>query len=84
LKMFDQLEDLVRRLEEVMSELSEPDVVNDQARFRALMKEQNDLQPIVDAYKEYKKCKETVEESLMMLDEEKVRQDPSRNQSAKW
>ena len=34
------------------------------------MKEQSDLQPIVDAYKEYKKCKETVEESLQMLEEE--------------
>lgn len=34
------------------------------------MKEQSDLTPIVEAYKEYKKCKETVEESLMILDEE--------------
>ena len=34
------------------------------------MKEQSELQPIVDAYKEYKACQQTVEESLMMLDEE--------------
>ena len=39
--MFDKLEDLVKRLDEVMQELSEPDVVNDQNRFRNLMKEQN-------------------------------------------
>ena len=68
--MFDKLEDLLIRFEEIMSELNEPSVVNDQARFQKLMKEQSDLQPIVDAYKEYKKCQETVEESLMMLDEE--------------
>ena len=68
--MFDRLEDLLIRLEEIMSELSEPSVVNDTARFQKLMKEQSDLAPIVDAYKEYKKCKETVEESLMMLEEE--------------
>ena len=43
--MFDRLEDLVKRLEEVMEELSEPDVVNDQTRFRNLMKEQNELTP---------------------------------------
>ena len=53
-----------------MNELNEPSVVNDQERFRKLMKEQSDLQPIVDAYKEYKKCKDTVEESLQMLEEE--------------
>ena len=68
--MFDKLEDLLLRFEDVLNELQEPSVVNDQVRFRKLMKEQNDLQPIVDAYREYKKCKETVEESLMMLDEE--------------
>ena len=68
--MFDKLEDLLLRFEDVLNELQEPSVVNDQTRFRKLMKEQNDLQPIVDAYREYKKCKETVEESLMMLDEE--------------
>ncbi|MBR5047757.1 MAG: peptide chain release factor 1 [Eubacterium sp.] len=66
--MFDQLEDLVRRLEEVMSELSEPDVVNDQARFRALMREQNDLTPIVEKYKEYTAARQTIEESLEMLE----------------
>ncbi len=66
--MFDRLEDLVKRLEEVMSELSEPDVVNDQARFRALMKEQNDLTPIVEKYKEYADAKQTIDESLEMLE----------------
>ena len=35
------------------------------------MKEQSELQPIVDAYKEYKKNKETIEDSLFMLEEEK-------------
>jgi len=68
--MFDKLEDLLLRFEDVLNELNEPSVVNDQVRFRKLMKEQNDLQPIVDAYREYKKCKETVEESLQMLEEE--------------
>ncbi len=39
--MFDKLEDLLIRLEEIMSELQEPDVANDQNRFRKLMKEQS-------------------------------------------
>ena len=68
--MFDKLDDLLIRFEEIMGELQEPDVVNDQTRFRSLMKEQNDLAPIVEAYKEYKKCNETIEDSLVMLEEE--------------
>ena len=39
--MFDRLEDLLIRFEELMSELSEPDVANNPARFRKLMKEQS-------------------------------------------
>ncbi len=68
--MFDRLEDLLIRMEEILSELQEPDVANDQKRFRKLMKEQNDLSPIVEAYKEYKTCKHTIEDSLQMLEEE--------------
>ena len=65
--MFDKLEDLVRRYEEITNELTEPSVVNDQKRFRTLMKEQSDLQPLVDTYTE---CRETESDSLAMLEEE--------------
>ena len=68
--MFDKLEDLLHHYEELMNTLSEPDVANDANRFRKLMKEQSDLAPIVDAYKEYKQCKQNIEDSLAMLDEE--------------
>ena len=49
--MFDRLEDLLIRYEELMGELQQPDVANDTDRFRKLMKEQNELAPIVEAYK---------------------------------
>lgn len=68
--MFDRLEDLLIRYEEVMGELQEPDVANDTERFRKLMKEQSDLAPIVEAFKEYKQCRQNVEDSLVMLEEE--------------
>ena len=68
--MFDKLEDLVHHYEELMNLLSEPDVANDTNRFRKLMKEQNDLAPIVEAYKEYKAGKQNIEDSLAMLEEE--------------
>ena len=69
--MFDKLEDLLRRFEEILNELSEPDVTSNQQRFKALMKEQSDLTPIVEAYKEYKKCNQDIEDSIAMLEEEK-------------
>ena len=68
--MFDKLEDLLRKFEEIMNELSEPTVADNQERFRALMKEQSDLTPVVNAYKEYKKCNQDIEDSLAMLDGE--------------
>ena len=68
--MFDRLEDLVLRYEEVMNLLSEPDVAKDNARFRSLMNEQSDLAPIVEAYKQYAAHKQNIEDSLAMLEEE--------------
>lgn len=68
--MFDKLEDILLRYEEIMNQLSEPDVANDSNRFRKLMKEQSDLAPIVEAYKEYKQAKQNIEDSLAMLEEE--------------
>lgn len=68
--MFDKLEDLLIRYQELMDEINDPHVVNDQARFRKLMKEQNDLEEIVEVYQQYKGAKLTVEESLAILDEE--------------
>ncbi|MBR4992783.1 MAG: peptide chain release factor 1 [Lachnospiraceae bacterium] len=68
--MFDKLDDLIRRFEEIIQELASPDVANNRERFKSLMKEQSDLTPIVEAYKEYKKCNQDIEDSLAMFDEE--------------
>lgn len=68
--MFERLEDLLIRFEEILGELHEPTVTNNQERFRSLMKEQSDLTPIVEAYREYKKCKQDIEDSLSMLNDE--------------
>lgn len=70
MEMFDKLEDTERRYEELQAELSEPTVTNDTVRFRKLMKEQNDLSEVVNAYREYKQAKQNIEDSLTMLDTE--------------
>ena len=68
--MFDRLEDILRRLEELMNLLSEPDVASDPSRFQRLMKEQSELTPVAEAYRRYKRCRQTIEDSLSMLEEE--------------
>ena len=68
--MFDKLEDLVVRYQEIMNTLNEPGVADDQKRFRQLMKDQAELAPIVEAYEQYKKSKQDIEDSLMLLEEE--------------
>ncbi|MCQ2506569.1 MAG: peptide chain release factor 1 [Lachnospiraceae bacterium] len=69
--MFDKLEALVARFEEIQDELASPMVTNDQTRFRKLMKEQSDMAEIIDAYKEYKQAKQTIEDSIELLETEK-------------
>ncbi len=68
--MFDRLDDILIHYEELMQELNSPSVTEDQNRFRKLMKEQADLLPLVDAYKEYKKANQDAADSLALLDEE--------------
>lgn len=68
--MFEKLENLVDRIDTINNMLTDPDVVSDQNKFRKLMKEQSDLTPIVEKYKEYKDTKQTIDDSLQMLEEE--------------
>ncbi len=68
--MFDRLEDILIRYQQVMEELNDPAVVGDQERFRKLMKEQTDLTPIAEKYTEYKKTRQDIDDSLEMLETE--------------
>lgn len=68
--MFDKLDDILIHYEELMLELSSPDVTADAKKLQKLMKEQADLTPIVEAYKEYKQAQKAIEDSLAMLEEE--------------
>lgn len=67
--MFDQLEDLVQKFEDIGEMISDPMVIADQERWQKLMKEHSDLRPIVEKFKEYKETLEAIDEALMMLDD---------------
>ena len=68
--MFDKLDAIEKRYNEVLEELADPDAASDQTKFRKLMKEQSDLNPIVEAFRRYKNDKQTIEDSLELLDME--------------
>ncbi|OOB77580.1 MAG: peptide chain release factor 1 [Epulopiscium sp. Nuni2H_MBin003] len=67
--MFDQLDELITKFEEISEKVNEPSVIADQTTWRSLMKEMSMLSPIVDKYKEYKGVKNAIEEALVMLDD---------------
>ncbi len=68
--MFDKIEDILLRYEDIIADLNDPDIMSNQDKFRALMKEQAEITPIVEKYKEYKDTKAGIEDSLALLDEE--------------
>ncbi len=68
--MFENLEEILIKYEDINMELASTDVTSDQRRFRNLMKEQSDLTPLVEAYIAYKKANQDIKDSLEMLEEE--------------
>lgn len=68
--MFDKLDAIRIRFEEILRDLSEPGVTDDQKRFQKLMKDQAELAPIVEAYEAYRQAKQDEVDSLTMLSEE--------------
>ena len=69
--MFEKLEDLLLRYEEVLQSLSDPAVLQDPETYRKTMKEQAELAPLADAYQAYKAALSTVEEDTRLLGNEK-------------
>lgn len=67
--MFDQLDIVEERYEQLNELLSDPDVVSDSNKLREYSKEQSDLQKTVDVYRQYKQNKEDIDEIVEMLSE---------------
>lgn len=67
--MFDKLEQVEKRFEEVNELVCQPEVVSDMEQYTKLMKELKTLTPVVEKFREYKKALETNEEARSMLDE---------------
>ena len=67
--MFDKLEAVVNRYEQIGEELTHPEIVSNNEFFRKLMKEHSELTPIVEKYREYAAAKESERQALEILGE---------------
>ena len=65
--MFDKLEILLDRYNEIDEELAKPEIYNDPQQMARLLKEQKDLSAVVEAYKELKKARQDADDALAML-----------------
>lgn len=73
--MFDKLESVVNRHEQIGIELTRPDVASDNELFKKLMKEYSELTPIVEKYKQYTAAKNAEKEALEILSEPNLDKD---------
>ena len=66
--MFDKLDFILEKYEELSMKVSDPDVINNQPVWQKHIKEMGEMEPIVNKYREYKKAKESVAEAKEMLE----------------
>jgi peptide chain release factor 1 len=78
--MFDRLQAVEQRYEQIQYDLQNPSIANDQNRYRSLMKESADLTQVVELYRQYRKLKQDREGALEMLGSET---DPTMKDMAK-
>src|SRR5208282_2161618 len=69
--MFERLDQIEARYEELTRALASPDIVNDSAKYQRTAKAHSEVAPIVEKYREYKDLTRGIAESKAMLAEEK-------------
>lgn len=72
--MFDKLELVEKRYEEITKMISDPEIIANQSEWQKLMKEHASIEEIVLKYKEYKKTKQSMEEAKDMMEDKELRE----------
>ena len=78
--MFEKMDSVLLHYEEISRELESPDITQNIDRYRALMKEQTELAPVVDTYRAYLRAQQDVEDALLLIEEES---DPEMKEMAR-
>ncbi len=71
--MFDKLEAVEKRYEELNQLISDPEVIARQNEWKNLMKEHSDMIDVVEKYREYKKVKQALDEAQEMLSDKDLK-----------
>ena len=72
--MFEKLEAIEKRYEELTKEISNPELISNQAEWRKAMKEHADLEELVQKFREYKKVKKEMEEAEELLTDPEMKE----------
>ena len=72
--MFDKLEDVEKRYEELNTKISDPEVIARQNEWKQLMKEHSEISEIVAKYREYKKVQKDLEDAKQMLNDKELKE----------
>ena len=67
--MFDKLDFITEKYDELAKKVSDPDVINNQPVWQKYIKEMGEMEPVVKKYTEYKKAKEDLAEAKEMLED---------------
>ncbi|MGA2989348.1 MAG: peptide chain release factor 1 [Candidatus Korobacteraceae bacterium] len=68
--MFDRLEQIEAKYEELTQALASPEIIADSSRYQKTAKAHSELTPVVEKYREYKELKRGIEESKAIIAEE--------------
>src|SRR5579862_6964570 len=69
--MFERLDQIEARYEELTQALASPEIINDSAKYQKTAKAHSEITPVVEKYREYKDLKKGIADSKAMLAEEK-------------
>ena len=69
--MFERLDQIEARYEDLTQALASPETINDSARYQKTAKAHSELTSIVEKYREYKDLKKGIADSKAMLIDEK-------------
>ena len=72
--MFQKLEDVEKRYDELTTKISDPEVISRTQEWQKLMKEHAGLEDVVTKYREYKKAKSDFEEAKAMASDKELKE----------
>ena len=72
--MFQKLEEVEKRYEELNNLISNPEIISNQQEWKKLMKEHGSLEDVVEKFREYKKAKKQLEEAKEMLNDPELKE----------